>query len=69
VVSPDLAALLGWPPSTAGARPVDGWFRVPAQLAGYWRIVVVVTEAQRPPVIAAHCDLGNDFYRLFLDGP
>ena len=67
--SPDLAALLRLAARNREALALaDGWFRVPAQLAR------TVSHRRRRNTrrgaranIAAHYDLGNDFYRLFLD--
>ena len=64
-----------WPPFCA-SRPsnrgaldlASGWWRIPAQLrrtVAHRRRRNSRANAQRN--IAAHYDLGNDFYRLFLD--
>jgi cyclopropane-fatty-acyl-phospholipid synthase len=67
--SPDLAGLLRLAARNREALALSaGWFRVPAQLL---RTVAhrvrrnTRTGSRRN--IAAHYDLGNDFYRLFLD--
>ncbi len=67
--SPDLARLLRLAAANREALALsDGWFRLPAQLA---RTVAHRrrrnTKASARRNIAAHYDLGNDFYRLFLD--
>ncbi|HET7726448.1 MAG TPA: cyclopropane-fatty-acyl-phospholipid synthase family protein [Candidatus Limnocylindrales bacterium] len=67
--SPDLAGLLRL--AALNREPLAlsaGWFRVPAQLAktlAHRRRRNTKANARRN--IAAHYDLGNDFYRLFLD--
>ena len=67
--SPDLAALLRLAARNREALALaDGWFRIPAQVArtvAHRRRRNTRSGAQRN--IAAHYDLGNDFYRLFLD--
>ena len=67
--SPDLAALLRLAARNREALALsDGWFRVPAQVArtlAHRRRRNTRTGARQN--IAAHYDLGNDFYRLFLD--
>ncbi|HSW41863.1 MAG TPA: cyclopropane-fatty-acyl-phospholipid synthase family protein [Patescibacteria group bacterium] len=67
--SPDLARLLLLAAANREALALsDGWFRLPARLA---RTVAHRrrrnTKANARRNIAAHYDLGNDFYRLFLD--
>ena len=67
--SPDLAGLLAWAARNRDALALSaGWFRVPAQLArtvAHRRRRNNRAGARRN--IAAHYDLGNDFYRLWLD--
>jgi cyclopropane-fatty-acyl-phospholipid synthase len=67
--SPDLAALLRLAAVNREALALSaGWFRVPGQLVrtvAHRRRRNTRAGAQRN--IAAHYDLGNDFYRLFLD--
>ena len=67
--SPDLAALLRLAARNRDALALSsGWFRVPAQLLrtiGHRTRRNSKTGSRRN--IAAHYDLGNDFYRLFLD--
>ena len=67
--SPDLAGLLAWAARNRDALALSaGWFRVPAQLArtvAHRRRRNSRAGARRN--IAAHYDLGNDFYRLWLD--
>ena len=67
--SPDLAALMRVAALNRESLALtDGWWRVPAQLA---RTVAhrlrrnTIGQSRRN--IAKHYDLGNDFYRLFLD--
>ena len=67
--SPDLAALLRLAALNRESLALSaGWFRVPAQL-----LRTVAHRMRRNTLrgsrrnIAAHYDLGNDFYRLFLD--
>jgi cyclopropane-fatty-acyl-phospholipid synthase len=67
--SPDLAALLRLAARNREALALSaGWFRVPLQLRR-----TLAHRARRNTRrgarrnIAAHYDLGNDFYRLFLD--
>jgi cyclopropane-fatty-acyl-phospholipid synthase len=67
--SPDLAALLRLAARNREALALSsGWFRVPAQV-----VRTLAHRARRNTRrgaqrnIAAHYDLGNDFYRLFLD--
>jgi len=67
--SPDLAALIRVAALNREALALSsGWFRRPLQLR---RVVAHRlrrnTKAQARRNIAAHYDLGNDFYRLFLD--
>ena len=67
--SPDLASLLHWAALNRDALALrGGWFRVPARL----RTTIAHRMRRNTPRqsrrnIAAHYDLGNDFYRLFLD--
>ena len=67
--SPDLAGLLRLAARNREALALsDGWFRIPAQVArtlAHRRRRNTRTGARQN--IAAHYDLGNDFYRLFLD--
>ena len=67
--SPDVAALLRLAARNREALALaNGWFRAPAQAArtlAHRRRRNTRTGARRN--IAAHYDLGNDFYRLFLD--
>jgi cyclopropane-fatty-acyl-phospholipid synthase len=67
--SPDLPALAKLASiNRDGLGLTSGWWRIPAKLAK-----TVAHRARRNTVsqarrnIAAHYDLGNDFYRLFLD--
>ena len=67
--SPDLASLLHWAALNRDALALRGGsFRVPARLR---RTVAHRMRRNTPRQarrnIAAHYDLGNDFYRLFLD--
>jgi cyclopropane-fatty-acyl-phospholipid synthase len=67
--SPDLAALLRLAALNRESLALSsGWFRAPAQLG---RTLAHRarrnTRHQSRRNIAAHYDLGNDFYRLFLD--
>jgi cyclopropane-fatty-acyl-phospholipid synthase len=67
--SPDLAALLRVAAlNRASLALSSGWWRVPAQVR---RTIAHRarrnTRRQSRRNIAAHYDLGNDFYRLFLD--
>jgi cyclopropane-fatty-acyl-phospholipid synthase len=67
--SPDLAALLRLAARNREALSLDrGWFRIPGQ-AGRTiaHRIRRNTMAGSRRNIAAHYDLGNDFYRLFLD--
>ena len=67
--SPDLAALLRLAARNRDALALSaGWFRVPAHLArtAAHRLRRNTRSGSRRN-IAAHYDLGNDFYRLFLD--
>jgi cyclopropane-fatty-acyl-phospholipid synthase len=67
--SPDLAGLLRLAALNREELALSGgWFRVPAQLGrtlAHRRRRNTRANARRN--IAAHYDLGNDFYRLFLD--
>jgi cyclopropane-fatty-acyl-phospholipid synthase len=67
--SPDLAALLRLAARNREALAMSaGWFRVPLQLRRtVAHRVRRNTRAGSRRNIAAHYDLGNDFYRLFLD--
>jgi len=67
--SPDLVALIELAALNRASLGLSaGWWRVPAQLG---RTLAHRarrnTRAQSKRNIAAHYDLGNDFYRLFLD--
>jgi cyclopropane-fatty-acyl-phospholipid synthase len=67
--SPDLAGLLRWAALNRDALALSaGWWRAPAQLG---RTLAHRrrrnTRAGSRRNVAAHYDLGNDFYRLFLD--
>lgn len=67
--SPDLAGLLRWAALNRESLALStGWFRAPAQfrrtLAHRLRRN---TKRQSRKNITAHYDLGNDFYRTFLD--
>ena len=67
--SPDLAGLLRWAALNRDSLSLStGWFRRPAQLR---RTIAHRlrrnTKRQSRRNIAAHYDLGNDFYRTFLD--
>jgi cyclopropane-fatty-acyl-phospholipid synthase len=67
--SPDLAALLRLAALNRESLSLSsGWFRVPAQVR---RTVAHRARRNTRPQsrrnIAAHYDLGNEFYRLFLD--
>jgi cyclopropane-fatty-acyl-phospholipid synthase len=67
--SPDLVALIELAALNRASLALSaGWWRVPAQLA---RTLAHRarrnTRRQSKRNIAAHYDLGNDFYRLFLD--
>ena len=51
-----------------GARTRRGWWRVPRPGAADHRASGTAKHPRQAPAnIAAHYDLGNDFYRLFLD--
>ena len=67
--SPDLPALLRLAALNREALALsEGWFRVPAQVVrtlAHRRRRNTKSNARRN--IAAHYDLGNEFYRLFLD--
>ena len=67
--SPDLAALLRVAALNREALALSaGWWRVPAQLRRtFAHRLRRNTRRQSRRNIAAHYDLGNDFYRLFLD--
>ena len=67
--SPDLAGLLRWAALNRESLALStGWFRRPAQLRGRSPTGCDATRsAGSRRNIAAHYDLGNDFYRLFLD--
>jgi cyclopropane-fatty-acyl-phospholipid synthase len=67
--SPDLAALLRVAALNREALALSaGWWRVPAQLRRtFAHRLRRNTRRQSQRNIAAHYDLGNDFYRLFLD--
>ena len=67
--SPDLAGLLRWAALNRESLALStGWFRRPAQLR---RTIAHRLRRNTPRQsrrnIAAHYDLGNDFYRTFLD--
>jgi cyclopropane-fatty-acyl-phospholipid synthase len=67
--SPDLAGLLRWAALNRESLALSaGWFRAPAQLR---RTVAHRlrrnTKGQSKRNISAHYDLGNEFYRTFLD--
>ena len=67
--SPDLAGLLRWAALNRDSLALStGWFRRPAQvrrtIAHRFRRN---TKGQSRRNISAHYDLGNDFYRTFLD--
>ncbi len=67
--SPDLAGLLRWAALNRESLALSaGWFRRPAQVR---RTIAHRlrrnTKHQSRRNISAHYDLGNDFYRLFLD--
>ena len=67
--SPDLAALLRLAATNRASLALSsGWFRVPGQLVkSVAHRMNRNTQRQSSRNIAAHYDLGNDFYRLFLD--
>jgi cyclopropane-fatty-acyl-phospholipid synthase len=67
--SPDLAGLLKWAAiNRASLSLSEGWWRVPMQLQRTWaHRKRRNTKTQSRKNISAHYDLGNDFYRLFLD--
>ena len=67
--SPDLAALLRLAGLNREALALSsGWFRLPGQLMKTLaHRMNRNTEGQSRRNISAHYDLGNDFYRLFLD--
>ena len=66
--SPDLGHSCAWPPGARGARLGRRLVQVPGQIG---RTIAHRlrrnTRAGSRRNIAAHYDLGNDFYRLFLD--
>ena len=67
--SPDLPALLRLAARNRDALDLSGgWFRIPAQIGrtAAHRLRRNTRSGSRRN-IAAHYDLGNDFYRLFLD--
>ncbi len=67
--SPDLRALLHLASlNKEGLGLSEGWWRIPARIAktlGHRGRRNTLAQSKRN--IAAHYDLGNDFYRLFLD--
>ena len=67
--SPDLPALLRWAAvNRASLALADGWWRFPLQLhKTLAHRARRNTKDQARKNISAHYDLGNDFYRLFLD--
>ncbi len=67
--SPDLVALIELAAlNRASLALSSGWWRVPAQLGRTLaHRAKRNTRSQSRRNIAAHYDLGNDFYRLFLD--
>ena len=67
--SPDLPALLRWAAvNRASLALADGWWRFPLQLQKTLaHRARRNTKDQARKNISAHYDLGNDFYRLFLD--
>ncbi len=67
--SPDLPALLHLASlNKEGLGLSEGWWRIPARIAKTLaHRARRNTLAQSKQNIAAHYDLGNDFYRLFLD--
>ncbi|MEO8437573.1 MAG: cyclopropane-fatty-acyl-phospholipid synthase family protein [Chloroflexota bacterium] len=67
--SPDLAGLLRWAALNRESLALStGWFRRPAQLPRTLaHRLRRNTKRQSQRNIAAHYDLGNDFYRTFLD--
>jgi cyclopropane-fatty-acyl-phospholipid synthase len=67
--SPDLAALLRLAAANRSVLALStGWWRWPAQLARtLTHRARRNTKANARRNISAHYDLGNDFYRLFLD--
>jgi len=67
--SPDLPALLRWAAVNRSSLALsEGWWRVPMQLQRTWaHRRRRNTKTQSRQNISAHYDLGNDFYRLFLD--
>jgi len=67
--SPDLATLLRWAALNRESLALSaGWFRAPAQLRRTLaHRLRRNTKRQSQKNITAHYDLGNDFYRIFLD--
>lgn len=67
--SPDLASLLKWAAVNRNSLALsEGWWRFPMQLQRTWaHRKRRNTKTQSRKNISAHYDLGNDFYRLFLD--
>ena len=67
--SPDLAALLEFVIANRSSLALStGWWRMPAQLGRTMaHRARRNTKGQSRKNISAHYDLGNDFYRLFLD--
>ena len=67
--SPDLAGLLRLAAVNRDSLAlVDGLVaRARCSSGARWRIARGATRSPEPRNIAAHYDLGNDFYRLFLD--
>ncbi|MFL5718955.1 MAG: class I SAM-dependent methyltransferase [Chloroflexota bacterium] len=67
--SPDLAGLLRWAALNRESLALSaGWFRAPAQLRRTLaHRLRRNTKRQSRKNITAHYDLGNDFYRTFLD--
>jgi len=67
--SPDLPALLRFAAvNRASLALADGWWRVPMQLQKtFAHRARRNSKDQARRNISAHYDLGNDFYRLFLD--
>ena len=67
--SPDLAGLLRWAALNRESLALSaGWFRAPAQLRRTLaHRLRRNTKGQSRKNISAHYDLGNDFYRTFLD--
>ena len=67
--SPDLAGLLRWAALNRESLALSaGWFRAPAQLRRTLaHRLRRNTKGQSRKNISAHYDLGNEFYRTFLD--